>query len=56
MHENMKTMDEIYSRLIDSDVRERIESLGEKRVPKRGRNIDDLELFKEFLEWRERTR
>ncbi len=56
MHENMKTTDEIYSRLIDSDVRERIESLGEKRVPKRGRKIDDLELFKEFLEWRERTR
>ncbi len=56
MHENMKTTDEIYSRLIDSDVRERIESLGDNRLLKRGNNDNDLELFKEFLDWRERTR
>ena len=54
MHEKMDTTDKIYSRLRESDVRERIESLGEKRITKSGNDVEEMELFREFLEWREK--
>jgi site-specific recombinase XerC len=53
MHKKISTTDEIYSRLKDDDVRRSIQKLN-NNSSKNSRTISsDIELFQDFLEWRE---
>ena len=53
MHSSMKITDEIYSNLNDSEIQNRIDSLGKDGRPN---NVDQdvIDLFKEFLDWKQK--
>ena len=51
MHESMEINDEIYSRLDEQDIRDRIEKFGKKNKNQISSSEDTYKLFQEFLEW-----
>ena len=53
MHASMEITDEFYSNLNDGEVQNRIGSLGKKPNLE---SEDDLNIIKDFLEWRRKTK
>ena len=54
LHASIKVTDEFYSNLNDGEVQKRINTLGKnKKSPDKNK---DMELFKEFLDWREKSK
>jgi integrase len=54
MHKKISTTDEIYSRLKDDDARRSIQKLNNKSSKNLRTVSSDIELFQDFLEWREK--
>jgi len=53
MHSSMEITDQFYSVLNDSQVHDRVSSLGKTDKPKKASDQDMLSLFQEFLAWKE---
>ncbi len=53
MHSNMSITDQIYSRMRDEDVHERISNLGASNGRLEASYEEKLRLFQEFIEWQE---
>jgi len=56
MHSSMKITDEIYSRLNEKEVKERIELLEEEKKIAENNNKEIYTLFQEFIDWRKKIR
>ena len=52
MHESMDITDEIYSRLGEQEVRERIDNFGKIANDQGNKPEDTFTLLQEFMEWR----
>jgi uncharacterized protein (UPF0335 family) len=52
----MKITDEIYSRLNEKEVKERIELLEEEKKIAENNNKEIYTLFQEFIDWRKKIR
>jgi len=52
MHKGIRTTDEVYSRLSDSDIHSRVGKLGKSESDDKGDFEETFLLFEKFLEWR----